>query len=177
MAKIPFTKLGLKVNNNVHQLSYNDNIIEVKEYLPIKEKLELVSRIINLASDDNGYYNPMKIDIFMVMEILYAYTNLNFTDKMKEELFKTYDVVVSSGIAQRVINIMGTEYDIIRDNVWSTIKSIYEYKNSAAGVISLISQDYSNVNLDLDAIQEKIENPEQMEFLKQVLPLVNAPVV
>lgn len=177
MAKIPFTKLGLKVNNNVHQLNYNDNIIEVKEYLPIKEKLELVSRIINLASDDNGYYNPMKIDIFMIMEILYAYTNLNFTDKMKEELFKTYDVVVSSGIVQRVINIMGTEYDIIRDNVWSTIKSIYEYKNSAAGVISLISQDYSNVNLDLDAIQEKIENPEQMEFLKQVLPLINAPVV
>lgn len=177
MAKIPFTKLGLKVNNNVHQLNYNDNVIEVKEYLPIKEKLELVSRIINLASDDNGYYNPMKIDIFMIMEILYAYTNLNFTDKMKEELFKTYDVVVSSGIVQRVINIMGTEYDIIRDNVWSTIKSIYEYKNSAAGVISLISQDYSNVNLDLDTIQEKIENPEQMEFLKQVLPLVNAPVV
>lgn len=176
MAKIPFTKLGLKVNNNVHQLNYNDNVIEVKEYLPIKEKLELVSRIINLASDDNGYYNPMKIDIFMAMEILYTYTNLNFTDKMKEELFKTYDLVVSSGIAQRVINIMGAEYDIIRDNVWSTIKSIYEYKNSAAGVISLISQDYSNVNLDLDAIQEKIENPEQMEFLKQVLPLINAPV-
>lgn len=176
MAKVPFTKLGLKVNNNVYQLNYNDNIIEVKEYLPIKEKLELVSRVINLASDDNGYYNPMKIDIFMVMEILYAYTNLNFTDKMKEELFKTYDLVVSSGIAQRVINIMGTEYDIIRDNVWSTIKSVYEYKNSAAGVISLISQDYSNVNLDLNTIQDKISDPNQMEFLKQILPLVNAPM-
>lgn len=176
MAKVPFTKLGLKVNNNVYQLNYNDNIIEVKEYLPIKEKLELVSRVINLSSDDNGYYNPMKIDIFMIMEILYTYTNLNFTDKMKEELFKTYDLVVSSGIAQRVINIMGTEYDIIRDNVWSTIKSIYEYKNSAAGIISLISQDYSNVNLDLNTIQDKISDPKQMEFLKQILPLVNAPM-
>lgn len=173
MAKIPFTKLSLKVNNNVHQLNYNDNVIEVKEYLPIKEKLELVSKIINLASDDNGYYNPMKIDIFMTIEILYAYTNLNFTDKMKEEIFKTYDLVVSSGIVQRVINIMGTEYDIIRDNVWSTIKSIYEYKNSAAGIISLISQDYSNVNLDLDTIHNKVADPEVMTFLKEVLPLAN----
>ena len=177
MAKIPFTKLGLKVNNNVHQLNYNDNVIEVKEYLPIKEKLELVSRIINLASDDNGYYNPMKIDIFMTMEILYAYTNLNFTDKMKEEIFKIYDLVIGSGIVQRVINIMGTEYDIIRDNVWSTIKSIYEYKNSAAGVINLISQDYNHLNLDLDTVQDKISDPQSMEFLKQVLPLLNETMV
>ena len=35
MAKIGFTKLGLKKNTNLITLNWNDQIIEIKAYLPI----------------------------------------------------------------------------------------------------------------------------------------------
>ena len=67
-------------------------------YLPFKEKLELVSNIINKSIDDNGFYNPMRVKMNMVLEVTYAYTNLSFTEKMKEDSFKLYDILMSTGI-------------------------------------------------------------------------------
>ena len=42
MAKVSFTKLGLKKNEEVGILHINEQDIEVKQYLPINEKLELI---------------------------------------------------------------------------------------------------------------------------------------
>ena len=42
MAKVPFTKLGLTKNTNVGSFEWNDQTIEVKGYLPIQEKMQLI---------------------------------------------------------------------------------------------------------------------------------------
>jgi len=46
MAKVGLTKLGLKVNTNVIPLTWNNEVIEIKEYLPIEKKLEMITRIV-----------------------------------------------------------------------------------------------------------------------------------
>ena len=47
MAKLPFSKLNIKANTNILTLGIGDIEVEVKEYLPIEEKLNLISRIVN----------------------------------------------------------------------------------------------------------------------------------
>ena len=48
MAKVAFTKLGLKLNkDNVKTITFNDQEIEIKQYLPVNDKLALISRVIN----------------------------------------------------------------------------------------------------------------------------------
>ena len=42
MAKLAFTKLGLKPNNEISIVEFNGQTIEVKQYLPVEEKLELI---------------------------------------------------------------------------------------------------------------------------------------
>ena len=64
MAKISLTKLGLKVNQDIKNVEFNEQIIEVKQYLPVNEKLELISNVINLAHDENNFSNPVKVSIF-----------------------------------------------------------------------------------------------------------------
>ena len=81
MAKVSLTKLGLKVNQDIKNIEFNKQIIEVKQYLPINEKLELISSVINSAADENNFSNPVKENVFLTLEILYHYTNINFTDK------------------------------------------------------------------------------------------------
>ena len=175
MAKVPFSKLQAKMNNEVTKLSYCNSAgeeihYEVKHYLPFIEKLELVSRIINNSVDDNGFYNPMRVKLYMVLEITYAYTNLSFTEKMKEDPFKLYDILVSTGIFTDIINVIREkDWQEIQENVWSTIKNIYDYRNSVMGILENVVADYNNLNLDATEIQEKLADPENMALLKDVL--------
>jgi hypothetical protein len=50
MAKVAFSKLDLKKNQEIVNLEINDEVtIEVKQYLPISEKLKMISEIVNLS--------------------------------------------------------------------------------------------------------------------------------
>lgn len=170
MAKVSFTKLGLKVNQDIKQIEFNEQVIEVKQYLPINEKLELISNVVNYSHDDNNFANPVKVSVFTTLEIMYAYTNINFTDKQKEDPTKLYDALISSGLVTAVVNVIPeAEYHEVLCGVSDSITAIYAYRNSAMGVLDSISSDYSALNLEATEIQKKIGDPENMALLKQVL--------
>ena len=174
MAKVPFSKLQAKINNKVSQLFYYNSAgeavyYEVKNYLPFEEKLELVSRIINNSIDDNGFYNPMRVKFNMVLETVYVYTNLSFTEKMKEDSFKLYDILMSTGIFKQIVEIIYNDWIEIKQDVWDTINNIYSYKNSIMGILDTISTDYSNLNLDATEIQKKLADPNNMQLLRDVI--------
>lgn len=172
MAKVPFSKLGLKVNSDVTVITFNDYDIEVSRYLPFKEKTELASNIINYSVDDNGFYNPLKVKLYMVLEVVYAYTNLTFTPKMKEDPFKLYDAIVSSGLFEQIVHAIDpSDWATIQKDVWDTIENIYNYRNSAMGILEMISTDYSNLQLNAEGITDKLLNPESLSTLKALAPL------
>jgi hypothetical protein len=175
MAKVPFSKLQAKVDSKVTQNFYcnlagEEVYYEVKHYLPFEEKLELVSRIINNSVDDNGFYNPMRVKLYMALEVVYAYTNLSFTEKMKEDPFKLYDILVSTGIFTNIVNVIREkDWPEIQESVWSTIKNIYDYKNSVMGVLESIKADYSAVNIDMSELQENLSNTENLSLLRDII--------
>ena len=71
MAKIAFTKLGLKTNQEIKTIQFNGQDIEVKQYLPVNEKLELISHVINSSVGENSNFaNPIKADIFTALQII-----------------------------------------------------------------------------------------------------------
>ena len=175
MAKVPFSKLQAKIDSGVTQNFYcnlagEEVHYEVRHYLPFAEKLDLVSRIINNSVDDNGFYNPMRVKLFMILEVVYAYTNLSFTEKMKEDPFKLYDILVSTGIFADIENVIREkDWVEIQENVWSTIKNIYNYKNSVMGVLESIKADYSAVNVDMSELQENLSNAENLQLLRDII--------
>lgn len=173
MAKLAFTKLGLKINNITNILKLGENEIEIKYYLPVEKKLEVMSNIINQSLDENGYYNPMRLKIYTTLEIIYAYTNISFTDKMKEDPFKLYDLFISTGLYEKILeNICVNDINEIKKQTKSIIENIYNYKNSALGILNAISADYSNLNLDINDIINKLSDPESLTLVKEIAPLV-----
>ena len=173
MAKIGLTKLGLKVNTNVIPIEWNDQIIEVKEYLPIEKKLDMITRIVAQSLDDNNFANPARLKIFTCLEVMYAYTNINFTDKQKEDILNLYDILVSSGLWNQVKYALQdtkpNEWDIIIQTTKQVIDEIYRFKTSALGIIQAVAEDYKNLDLDAEKIRQKIGNKENLEFLDTVL--------
>lgn len=175
MAKVAFSKLDAKINNDIKKLVYvnskNEQIeYEVKYYLPIKEKLDLISNIINQSSDTNGFYNPMRLKIFTTLEIVFAYTNLNFTAKQKEDPFKLYDLIISNNIFSDIVSaICEEDLSEIYTATTQTIENIYKYKNSVVGILDIITQDYDTLNFDAQGLQQMIGDPNNLAFLKDVL--------
>ena len=168
MAKISFSKLGLKLNSEVKSIGYND--IVVKQYLPINEKLELITRVINNAADDNRFLNKIKLEMYLNLEIVFTYTNINFTDKQKEDLPKLYDILNSSGVMSDIINTMEvSEYNYLHRNTLDIAEKMYEYSNSIYGILDNIATDYSNLNLDANEIYQKIADPENLALVKDIM--------
>lgn len=171
MAKLPFTKLGLKKNQEIKTLTWNEQVIEIKQYLPMQEKLQLMSKVINLSHDkDSNYSNPIKVNIYTKLNIIENYTNITFTDKQKEDVCKLYDLFKESGLMEEIFNaIPEQEIMEIENSIKKAIKSIYAYQNSVMGILDNISSDYSNMNLDALNIQEALGDPNNLTLLKQVI--------
>ena len=170
MAKIAFTKLGCKIDKEIKVINFNDQEIEIRQYLPVNEKLDMISRIINNSADDMKFYNVGKIEIFTALELVFTYTNISFTDKQKEDVCKLYDLLVSSGLLSVIINeIPENEVEWIEEVCEDTVKSIYAFQNSVMGILEAVGQDYSNLDLDASEIQKKLADPENMALLKGIM--------
>ena len=170
MAKIGFTKLGLKPNNKIVNIEFNEQIIEVKQYLPIEETLELITNVLELSHDSNNFSNPIKVQVYTALEIIDKYTNISFTEKQKENPTKLYDLLNSNGLLEKIIDaVPQIEYDELIHGIYDTINAVYSYQNSVLGILDTISQDYSNLNLDATEIQKKLADPNNMELLKGIM--------
>ena len=170
MAKIGFTKLGLKPNNKIVNIEFNEQIIEVKQYLPVEEKLELITNVLELSHDSNNFSNPIKVQVYTALEMIDKYTNISFTEKQKENPTKLYDLLNSNGLLEKIIDaVPQIGYDELIHSIYDTINAVYSYQNSVLGILDTISQDYSNLNLDATEIQKKLADPENMALLKNIM--------
>ena len=171
MAKVAFSKLGLKKKTpEVKTVKINDVDVEVKQYLPVEEKLQLISNVLNNAVDDMSFLNPVKLDVYTNLEIVYFYTNLTFTDKQKEDPQKFYDLLEENDVFLTVIQSMDAdEYRDLVGWVQDTVDSYTKYKDSALGILEAVSADYSNLDLEATDIQKKIADPDNLTLLKDVM--------
>ena len=170
MAKISFTKLGLPKNTDIASFDWNGQTIEVKQYLPIQEKMDLIAAVLNQCQDDNNFINEAKMSLFMHLEIVYRYTNISFTEKQKEDPAKLYDLFAGSGLFEDIFTVLPQrEYQTIATWLGKTAEHIYEYRNSIYGILDAMNTDYKNLELDADSLKEKMTDPNQLTLLKNVL--------
>lgn len=173
MAKISYTKLGINKEelNKIQTVEYNGQTIEVKQYLPVIEKSELITRVLNNSVDENnGYYNLLKMDMYLALEIVYAYSNISFTEKQKEDSAKLYDMLNASRVLNLIIGLVPEgEFYYLNKTVHEMANNIVAYRNSAMGVMERITTDYSNLDLDASTIQKELADPNNMTLLKDIL--------
>lgn len=171
MAKIAYTKLGAKIDSTIINVDINGNMVEVRAYLPLAEKLNLIARVIELSHDiDYNYANPLKTEVYFALEAIRAYTNITFTDKQLEDPQKLYDALSSSGVIDIIFKtIPEAEMTVVRNNIEATQKAFYAYRTSVIGLLEHISTDYSDLDLDITKLQEKFANGENLELVKNII--------
>lgn len=170
MAKVAFTKLKLQKKQEVKIVEYNDSKIEVKTYLPVNEKLKLISDVINSSADENNFANPVKVDLFTKLAIIEYYTNITFTEKQKENPANLYDLFEESGLLNDIIAVIPADeiYNLYQDVELCT-EAVYKYKNSVMGILEAISTDYEGLDMDIEGLYKKLNDKENVGFLSDVL--------
>ena len=169
MAKLAFSKLGLKNNNQVVNINYNEQIIEVKQYISVNDKLKLISDIINNTVDEHSFCNPVKVKVYLLIDIVENYTNISFTEKQKEDIVKLYDLIQSNSLFDKILAaIPDEEFNDLLNSTWDSVDAIYTYRNSVMGILDNVSADYDNVNVDVNKTIEQIKNLDH-SFLSEVM--------
>ena len=162
MAKTTFASLKLTLDKGVNEFKFNDHKIEVKKYLPIEDKIDLV-QIALQQSEENGIYNEALLDMFFNLYIVFLYTNISFTDKQKEDLPKLYDLMQCNGLIPKVIaNMEESEYHMLLDYMGRIREDRLKYKQTAAAVIQSIISD---LPASAEAAAQIVDNfnPEQYQ--------------
>lgn len=170
MANVTFSKLGLKKKEEVKKIIFNEQEIEVKQYLPIQDKLNVMFNAISKTEDENRFFNPVKLECYCTLEIIYAYTNIKFTDKQLEDEGKLFDLMEENDLINLIFSaIPEDETDFIMDSCERAAEAIYTYNNSAVGIIEALKDNSEDLNFDINNIINTINDPKALEFVKNLI--------
>lgn len=161
MNKISYTNLKLKVNTEVNTFDFNGNQIEVLKYLPLEDKCALINLALQSAREES-IYNPAKLEAYFHLYIVMLYTNINFTEKQKDDKVKLYDTLKSNGLIDQVlINMDEDEYSALCEYLNQQESDILNYQNTVAGVINNIIE---NLPIRAEEMQKIVNNFDPNKF-------------
>ena len=132
--------------------------------------MEIMEKIVNatLQADDK-HYNIPQVLVNLQMEMIYNYTNISFTEKQKEDVYKLYDSFSSSFLMNQILSECERDYRELQSWTFDILSKIYDRQNSARGILEALSTDYNNLNFDVESLQSAISDPENLTLLKDVL--------
>lgn len=161
MAKVSYANMKLKTNESIKEVQIGETKIEVKQYLPIEEKYSFLNIVLQ-NSLDNDIYHPVKVDMYFHLYLVYLYTNINFTDKQKEDESKLFDVLLTNGIIDSIITTMPeAEYNMLVNLLNQMIEKNEKYKTTFAGVVGKFIND---LPAQADAAMKIVENFDPNKF-------------
>lgn len=170
--KITFNDIKKELPLKIKVVKINDKQIEIKQYLPVNEKLALITNVLqNLAQNEYPFANPVQMDVYTVLELIYAYApGIEFTEEEKADPASLYDELEKQEISNMIISaIPKAEYDFIMEGIEKTIAAYYAYRNSVKGIIEDVTTDYKNLDFNATEIQEKLKDPENLTLLKGIM--------
>ena len=122
-------------------ITLNEKTIQVKSYLPISDKMDVVQ--ITIQKADNGrYIDQLALDMFFELNLVYSYSNIEVTQEDRDDQFALYDRWTQDGTINTVISaIPDEEYNKLSEAIDETVEDLMRYRGTAAAVVNSFVQD------------------------------------
>ena len=170
MSKVSYANLKLKLYQPSNVMDFNGQEVDVIQYLPVEDKYDLIMATLQ-KSEEDGIYNPLKLDIYFHLNLVYMYTNLSFTDKQRENELKLYDVLKSNGFIDLMLShINDTEYTELQYYIDKYVEDNLTFKNTAGAVLQSVINDLPmNAQAAMDIVNsfDKTKYQEVINFANE----------
>lgn len=134
MAKLSLNKLNLNKKQDIKIVSFEGNEIEVAQYLDIASKSGLINAAVR-GSVIDGIVDEILLDAYLHLFIVERYTNISFTQKQKENLLETFDLLDSNKFFNVIIEGMSeNEYEYIFTMAKRLMNNLNEYNKNIVSV-------------------------------------------
>lgn len=167
MSNIEFKSLNLKRNDSIRVIKINDDEIEVKQYLPIEDKIDLVQIALQQAETDFGY-NTMLVDVYFYLYIVYFYSNIQFTDEEKAQPLELFDILSSNDVISAVAAaIPSEEFEDIKEYIDTQFEMNTKFKSSSLYLLNILIDKIKEATKYLNENDyEKILNGIKANFIE-----------
>lgn len=129
--------------------------IFINEYLPIDAKYDIVMITLQKAFE-NGIYNPIKLDVFFHLNLVYMYTDIEFSAEDREDEFKLYDEMKSTGFMDEFLkHINPDEYKEMQEDIDNISELRFAYDTTA---ISVLRSFIDDLPVNAEAAAQIVEN-------------------
>ena len=171
-----FKDLGLEPKIEYTEIKVGgDKTLKVVNYLPIIDKGNFITFIVDLSLDDTtGCFSPVRVETYFAIALCRWYADLSFDEAdVHENIAKTYDTLETNGVIDAIRGVIPQEeLNFIEDLVKDTIKDIARYNSSAAGIIQMMNQNAGGLNEQITDMLNKIKNGENLETLSVIKDVV-----
>lgn len=167
MSEIEFKSLNLKVNDAVKTIKVKDIEIEVKNYLPIEDKMDLIQIALQQAETDIGY-DMILVDVYFYLYLVYFYTNIKFTDEEKEKPLELFDILNSNDIIPAVAGAIPTsEFEDMQEYIHTQLKANSQFKHSLLYLLNILLDKIKDATKYLNDVDyEKIAEIIKANFVE-----------
>lgn len=180
MEKLNYSTLNTKTNNEVNKFVFNEKEIEVLKYLSVSEKFDIIDITIQKAKVNKKFISLL-LDVAFSLNLVYMYSNIEFSAEDREDEFKLYDELVSSGFMEEFLNhIEDSEYEFLLEMLEEQVKTDKEMDMSTAGIVNSLITDLpaaAQAAADLVDSFDKEKFQEVTNFAKAIREIDNPKIV
>jgi hypothetical protein len=146
MSLINFKEIDFdkSINKENKIINFNGSEIQIINYLPVHDKYELIMATIK-KSYENEIYNPIKLDMYFNLHLIYMYTNIVIDTEDKVNQDEIYDIFKSSGLLAIIKeNMDQDEWQDLKNKMIQTLDIIKEHNASVTGFLSNLLNEVMN---------------------------------
>lgn len=159
---------NLDIKQEEVTITFNNQNVKVKSYIPFEDKRRLIQFVINQnrRNKNTGILSRYDIDKKLDIALVNYYTDYKFDNIADSDAInEAYDILETQGFFQNLVNtIPKEEYDYITEMLQYEIDNDNKFKLTMAGSINDLISKFGDGLGNLEQAMKELENFDENKF-------------
>lgn len=159
---------NLDIKQEEVTITFNNQNVKVKSYIPFEDKRRLIQFVINQnrRNKNTGMLSRYDIDKKLDIALVNYYTDYKFDNIADSDAInEAYDILEAQGFFQNLVNtIPKEEYDYITEMLQYEIDNDNKFKLTMAGSINDLISKFGDGLGNLEQAMKELENFDENKF-------------
>lgn len=156
-----------------------EGVVAFYNKIGYEEIFDMIQEVINRAIDDRPFVSAPLFEIVKQMVFIEHFTNIDMSWLESDafgvkDFYENYDILSGHGVIKMAYEFCDKEqYDFYDRTLRDTVTNIMKYRNSAVGIVDMITSRAKNLNKETEQAIHAFEG-EDLEKINQMVKIAEA---